>query len=308
MARIYLPEGEILKTVKNSKNLFSISTIEEALKTGEILEAKAISCDLEHNLLVDLGCMKGIIPRTEGAIGILEGITRDIALISRVGKAVTFIVDGFTHDDSGNRIALLSRRKAQQLCRDEYINSLIPGDIIPAKVTHIESFGAFCDIGCGCIALMPIDTISVSRISTPADRFTCGDTIKAVIKSIIDGKITLSMKELLGTWEENAANFSQGETVSGIVRSVESYGIFVELTPNLAGLAESRPGISVGQSASVYIKSILPDKMKVKLIIIDAFDSENSKSPKNYYLDDMHIDRWRYSPECCNRIVESVFQ
>ena len=40
MARIYLPEGEILKTVKNSKNLFSISTIEEALKTGEILEAK----------------------------------------------------------------------------------------------------------------------------------------------------------------------------------------------------------------------------------------------------------------------------
>lgn len=117
---------------------------------------------------------------------------------------------------------------------------------------------------------MPIDSISVSRIEHPGERFRVGMEIKAVIKSIENGRISLSQKELLGTWEQNAEGFSAGETVSGIVRSVENYGAFIELTPNLAGLAESREGVKVGQQASVYIKSIIPEKMKIKLIIIDT--------------------------------------
>ena len=82
--------------------------------------------------------------------------------------------------------------------------------------------------------MIPIDCISVSRISHPSDRFTLGQTIQAVVTSVSDFRIGLSHKELLGTWMENAAKFAVGETVSGIVRSVESYGVFVELTPNLA--------------------------------------------------------------------------
>ena len=56
------------------------------------------------------------------------------------------------------------------------------------------------------------------------------------------GRFVLTIRELLGTWAENAARFTVGETVVGIVRSVEEYGTFVEIAPNLAGLAESRGG------------------------------------------------------------------
>lgn len=56
------------------------------------------------------------------------------------------------------------------------------------------------------------------------------------------------------------------------MRSVEHYGVFVELAPNLAGLAEPKDGVKVGQQASVYIKNLIPEKMKIKLIIIDSFD------------------------------------
>mgnify|MGYP002230072907 FL=1 len=45
----------------------------------------------------------------------------------------------------------------------------------------------------------------------------------------------LTLRELLGTWSENAACFAAGETVVGIVRSVEEYGVFIEIAPNLAG-------------------------------------------------------------------------
>ena len=121
-----------------------------------------------------------------------------------------------------------------------------PGDIIPARVTHLEQFGCFVDVGCGIPSLIPIDAISVSRISHPSDRFKVGQDIKVIIKSLDNGRIWLSHKELFGTWSENAAMFKTGETVSGIVRSVEDYGIFIELTPNLAGLAEPRHEVSVG--------------------------------------------------------------
>lgn len=304
--KVCYPEGWLTERGGN-KTVYSLSDIKEAVETGEILESTAFMCDNDHNLLVNLGCMRGIIPRCEGAIGIKEGTTRDIALISRVGKAVSFTVTEIKSDSSGKPYALLSRKDAQQICKKNILENHVVGDIIDARITHMESFGAFCDIGCGNIALLPIDSISVSRISHPRDRFSVGEDIKVIIRQIDNGRITLSHKELLGTWEENAAEFSQGQTVHGIVRSVESYGVFIELAPNLAGLAEARSDVYVGQSTSVYIKSMIPEKMKIKLIIIDSFDSDYPQKTKYYYTED-HIDRFVYSPPNASKIIETIFE
>ena len=304
----YFPEGRLIDMPFNIAAVKNAASLSEAAAKGQILEARVSLCDTAHNLIVDLGAIKGIIPREEGAIGIAEGIVRDIALISRVNKPVCFTVTELRTDESGNAEALLSRRAAQERCVSEYVSALRPGDIIDARVTHLESFGAFCDIGCGIVSLIPIDAISVSRISHPRDRFRPGSDIRTIVRAIEpDGKISLTHKELLGTWEENASQFQQGETVSGIVRSVEEYGIFVELTPNLAGLAEPKEGVAVGQRASVFIKSILPNKMKLKLIIIDAFDAEATPIPPKYYFDGSHMERFVYSPEESFRVVETVF-
>ena len=176
------------------------------------------------------------------------------------------------------------------------------------KRIFIESFGAFCDIGAGIIALLPVDSVSVSRIPSPDVRFHNGDMIKAVVRSVDDrGRILLTHKELLGTWEENAALFRVGETVTGVIRSIENYGVFVELMPNLAGLAEFPPEARTGQSASVFIKNISPEKMKIKLIIVDTDSLPPVKKPVKYFIDSGHIDFWQYSPECALRTVFSCF-
>ena len=303
----FLPEGTLLNTAENKKFMQSVATLTSASSLGVILEGVVLMCDAEHNLIVDLNFMKGVIPRQEGAIGIREGTTRDIALISRVGKPVCFTVNGFDTDENGKTYAILSRRTAQEKCREYILDNKAVGDIINAKITHLESFGAFCDIGCGNVALLPIDSISVSRISHPKDRFCVGDDIKVIIKNIdADGKITLSHKELLGTWQENADYFSQGQTVSGVVRSIEDYGIFVELSANLAGLAEPKDGVRVGQTASVFIKSIIPEKMKIKLIIIDSFDTPSENKCK-YFYNDNHITDFVYSPQECYKQIFTHF-
>lgn len=301
------PEGWLLDTAENREALRSPGGLMRAAEEGRTLEARALVCDSAHNLIVDLDCMKGIIPREEGALGIDDGTTRDIAVISRVNKAVCFkIVDLPRPPDA--KMAVLSRKAAQEEAVKCYVSRLCPGDIVDARVTHLEPFGCFVDIGCGIASLIPIDLISVSRIAHPRDRFRVGQNIRAVVKSVEGrNRVLLTHKELLGTWLENAANFTAGETVAGIVRSVENYGVFVELSPNLAGLAEPREGVVPGQHASVFIKSLIPDKMKVKLIIVDAFDAEYKPEEPYYYINDSHIDRWVYSPPECEKLIETVF-
>ena len=86
----------------------------EAMNSERVLEARAILCDYAHNLIVDLGFCRGIIPREEGAIGIREGVVRDIAIISHVNKPVCFVVTELRFDESGALFPLLSRRRAQE--------------------------------------------------------------------------------------------------------------------------------------------------------------------------------------------------
>ncbi|MEG0692400.1 MAG: S1 RNA-binding domain-containing protein [Oscillospiraceae bacterium] len=302
---IYLPEGYQSQAPQTFKN---IAAVQEAMTAGKVIESRAIVCDSGHNLIVDLGCIKGIIPRDECAIGISEGLTRDIAIISKVNKSVCFKITSIKSDEKFKPYAILSRKAVQIECHKNYIEKLVPGDVIKGKITHLEPFGCFVDIGCGSISLLPIDAISVSRISHPRDRFSIGQNIFAVVKTVAeDGKICLSHKELLGSWEENALKFANGETVAGIIRSVESYGVFVELSPNLSGLAEVKEDVTVGQQASVYIKNLIPEKMKIKLIIVDAFDGPYQNKSFDYFIEEGHIDAFRYSPPNSDKVIETIF-
>lgn len=320
----YLPEGNIISTHRNRESLSGLAELEKAAEDGIILEAMAQMCDEDLTLHFDLNGIHGTMRKEESMFCRKNEIIKDIAVLTRVGKPVCFKILGFEYDGEGRVSAVLSRKAAQRECIENRLAFLKTGDIIDAKVTHLENFGAFIDIGCGISSLLSVDSISVSRISHPRDRLYCGMNIKVAVKTIDreNQRIFVSQRELLGTWEENAAAFSAGQTVTGIVRSIENYGIFIELTPNLAGLAEIADfsdlpydeGSLIGQRVAVYIKSIIPERMKIKLVIIDVCKSEASESTKpqkpQYFIDFgelTHISYWRYSPLSSKKIIETDF-
>lgn len=289
----YLPEGLQKRAACADHGRLAI-----AMRNGDIIEGTAMSCTPGRDLIVDIGgSFEGMIPYSETALGLKSGRTRDIAVISRVGKTVCFKVMA----KEGKRY-ILSRRLAQQEALEYYKNQLIPGDVIRCIVTHLEPFGAFVDIGCGIISMIGVENISVSRITHSADRFRPGQEIYAAVTGMELDRITLSHRELLGTWEENAARISAGQTRIGIVRSIESYGAFIELTPNLSGLAENRPGIKIGEAVSVYVKSIISEKMKVKLSIIENLGAADSGIIKDsdYFIKSGRLALWEYSPRSCS--------
>ena len=309
----FWPEG--LEEAETDGGMHTRTALERAMQTRTVLEGTVLLCDNRYTLWVDLGCMRGMMERDEVQLCADGEVMRDIAVITRVGKRVAFLVIGFAYLENGEEVALLSRKEAQRLCRVSFLDRLRAGDVIRAKVTSVEPFGVFVDVGCGIVSMLSIENISVSRIPHPGERFSPGDLIWVVIRDILPfGRISVTHKELLGTWEENAAAFQPGQTVTGIVRNIESYGVFVELTPNLAGLAEYRDGLCVGQRAAVYIKSVIASRMKLKLVIVDTYRCEGGGKAMIYRLPQScnadgipHLDVWRYSPAAAEKCVESVF-
>lgn len=289
---LYPPEG------LRPQSSFSLSTLKDAMEQATILEGTVQRCDANHNLHISFGHISGRMPREEVNAPWINGSDRDIAVLSRVGKRICFTVKRLETDEKGAPVALLSRKDAQEQALKFFLDHLRPGSVVSACVTHLESFGAFLDIGCGIIALLPIEQISTSRISHAKERFRVGDKILTAVRSIDPEtrRFTMTHKELLGTWMENASWFHPGETVQGIVRSVKEYGSFIELTPNLSGLADTQEGLVPGDRVSVYIKSIRPERMKIKLQVIDHLPPCESPEPLRYQITDGCLDQWIYSP------------
>lgn len=146
------------------------------------------------------------------------------------------------------------------------------GQIVEGRVTGIKPYGAFIEINDGPVGLAFIEDLSVVRIKGPEERLKIGQKVKCMVKSINEetGKINLSYKDCLGTWEENVEKFKEGMTVTGIVRDKEKNknGVFIELTPNLVGMTEYNDNLQYGQTVNVCIKKIVPEKKKVKLVIV----------------------------------------
>ena len=297
MQNSFMPEGCLYGTAENTGYIRNEAGLRLAQQTGAAIEGIVTSCGRSLDLKVDLGEFTGIIPYSETVYSPQGEPAKDIAVITRVGKPVCFKIKALVCEGA-EKTALLSRAEAQRECMDDYVSYLLPGDVIKCRVTHTEKFGAFTDVGRGVTALLPIDCISVSRISHASDRLRVGDSLKCVVSRIENSpfRLFLSLKELLGTWEENAAAFMPGQTVRGVVRGIEPYGVFVELAPNLSGLSEYRDDVEPGDEVAVYIKSIDPKKMKVKLVIVGK-QGKALPSPLKYHISDnvTHIYRFIYS-------------
>lgn len=287
-------------------SLFTLENLLESYQKETVLFAKALVYDRGKGLKFNLGGYEAFMPNEEVYLSFENGI-KEAAIATRVNKFVCFVITD-VEKSGAEYIFKISRKKAQQKAYDEYISRLVPGQIIPCCITHIDKFGVFCDIGYGINALLPIDFISVSRIQSPADRFCVDQNIYACVKSCNpNGRIVLTHKELLGTWLENASYFKAGTSTTGIVRSIESYGVFIELSPNLAGLAECCEGLNVGDVVNVYIKSILPDKMKIKLVVISTLKDEQFYPELKYFKTEGVLKYWKYSTENCAKMIETIF-
>jgi len=288
----YLPEGTAIPFSANQH----ISSLYEAMEKQLILTGIAVRCDRYCNLHVQFGGYKGIIPRSEAVHSAISGADRDISVLSLVGKKISFTVTDIKKDDAGRPVLFLSRRAAQEQAITWLFDTTTIGSVLPARVTHLADFGAFVDLGCGYISLIPLENISFSRAEHPSQRLCTGQDILVLVTGIDreQHRFFLSHKELLGTWLQNAADFSPGDTVTGIVRSIKDYGMFIELTPNLSGLADRRENLHHGDAVTVQIRSIRSKEHRIKLQVIQKLDAPPPLAQPKYFITDGIVKDWVY--------------
>jgi len=262
----FIPEGW-----ETSKPEFSLNNIKEAISQGKVVQGLAYKCDDNYNIHVKLNdSIDGIIPRNEiDFLGVDDDGNTKIGICkNKINNFVQFKMKKIFDDNQ----VLLSRKEVCKEALNWANTELKPGMVVNGIVKNIRPYGVFVEIGGGVVGLIHIQDISVSRMKNPSERFFIGQKIKTMIKLVDkeNSRIILSYKELLGNWDDNIKEFQEKTVVKGIVKEYDKFknGIFIELKPNLVGLAEYKSGYKYGQEVNVFIKKIIQDKKKIKLLIV----------------------------------------
>ena len=65
--------------------------------------------------------------------------------------------------------------------------------------------------------------------------------------------------------------------------------------------------LTPGQTVSVYIKNILPDKMKIKLVVVNKNLGQPLRFEPHYFVTRGRIKKWIYSTPQSRKQIETVF-
>ena len=163
---------------------------------------------------------------------------------SYLEKKFDFII---TKYEPKGRNIVVSRRQLLDLNKAEkegqFIDSAKPGDLLKGKVTRLEKFGAFVDIGDGVEGLVHISELGWSRVSDPSEVVAVGQSVSVMILKVedLDGrlKISLSIKQAGDEgdpWMKVPQNFPVGSVHKGTVEKKEVFGYFIQIAPGITGL------------------------------------------------------------------------
>jgi small subunit ribosomal protein S1 len=190
--------------------------------------------------------------------------------------------------DPRRKRLVISRRKVQErereAAREQIAGSLQPGDEVQGKVTRLEPFGAFVDLG-GVDGMVHISQLSRKRVEKVDEVVKIGDLVRAKVLEVKQGgkRISLSMRALEpDPWEQVGARYTPETVVQGKVVRLMDFGAFVELEPGLEGLLHvsqmlgggqrvNRPGdvLRVGDAVSVRVIAADLSKHKLSLSRLD---------------------------------------
>ncbi|MFZ0631641.1 MAG: 30S ribosomal protein S1 [Acidobacteriaceae bacterium] len=112
------------------------------------------------------------------------------------------------------------------------------GDVVEGTVRSLMPYGAFVDLG-GVDGLLHVSDLSWSRVASPEDVLTVGQTVQVKLLKIDPEtrKISLGMKQLQAEpWEAVPGKYKVGDRITGQVTRLMDFGAFVELEPGIEGL------------------------------------------------------------------------
>lgn len=231
------PHFSVLETVRLGDEFTGIVKRRDDGKGNILLSKKEADDDLSWDKLkkmmndhtVIAGKIKEVVPK--GAILYVEGI-RGFIPASKLALEYVENTNEYLNKDVEVTVADVNEADKRLVlsCKDLLIQKsieeknakiarLTPGNIVEGKVESIKDYGAFVTIGDGISGLLHISQISDKRITNIHSVLKEGDTVKALITRVENGRVSLSMKALNDTLatekaEESVEEYNDGGTAS----------------------------------------------------------------------------------------------
>ncbi len=247
------------------------SGLRKAFSNREILKVKVADAN-KGGLLVKYRQIAGFLPVSqlapENYPRVNGGDKGKILekLKSFAGKE--FEVKVMTLEEREDKI-IFSEKEAWNERQKDVIQKYKVGTAVEGTITAITDFGVFVSFGDNMEGLIHISELAWQRIDDPADLFKVGDTIKAEVISVENGKIFLSAKKLIhDPWTDVDKKYKVGQTVSGTILKVNPFGLFVKLDDDIHGLAHISQ-INLGPKERIHDLYQAKDVVKFDIVSIE---------------------------------------
>ena len=257
-----------LDTVKVWEN------IEQAVEEKTILEG-IITEENKGGLVASVKGVRVFIPASQ------SGMPRGADLSTMVKQKVQLRI---TEVNRARRRVVGSIRSVQEEARKaaqaEVWANIEVGKHYTGTVKSMTSYGVFVDIG-GVDGMVHISELSWSRIKTPAEVVSVGDTLDVYVISYDPEKrkISLGVKDRsINPWEKFMETYHVGDVASVKIVKLMTFGAFAEVVPGVDGLIHisqiadrriDKPEdvLSEGQVVDAKIIAVDEEKQKISLSI-----------------------------------------
>lgn len=249
-------------------------------KDGQPTQVR-ISDANKGGLLVEMGDFTGFLPVSQLAsehYPRVDGGNPDeifAKLKELVGQTLTVKV--LTFDPQQGKL-IFSEKAAGDAAQEEKLKNIKEGDVLEGTITGIVAFGIFVRLGNdenSLEGLVHISEIAWGRVTDIASMYQENQTVKVLVVSTADNRVSLSIKRLLpDPWQEAASKYKVGDNVSGQVTRITPFGVFVRLDGEIDGLVHiseisseriTDPGTILHQAESYEFKIISIDPSQHRL-------------------------------------------
>ncbi|OGW35152.1 MAG: 30S ribosomal protein S1 [Nitrospirae bacterium GWD2_57_9] len=269
------------------------SQIEDAWRNGIPVEGTFVK-EMKGGFEVRIGgSVRAFCPFSQ------TGFRRDENQAGYMGKSLSFKI--IEYGENGRNI-VLSRRpildEEKRTRKEELKTTLTEGMKIKGRVTSLQNFGAFVDIG-GIEGLLPISEISYSRTEKVSDILSTGQEVEVIIKRLDwdNNKFSFSLKDTLpDPWDRLADAYPVGSYHSGKVSRLAPFGAFVTLKEGIDGLIHisklgagrrinhPREVVKEGETVEVKIEAVdqAARKLSLSLAEVSRAAEEEAATIKEY--------------------------
>lgn len=270
-------EGYLELSLKEARQALIWSEAETAIKEKKVLELLVKEAN-KGGLLIEWQSIVGFLPasqlKAEHYPRISDGDKDKILdeLKKLVGTRLNVSI--ITADPKEGKL-IFSEKGSEQKEKEKIVSKYDVGEEVSGTVTGIVDFGVFIKLEEGLEGLVHISEIDWGLVEDPRQFVKIGQTVKAKIIDVKDGRISLSLKQLKANpWVEASKKYKKDMSVTGVVIKFNKHGALASIEEGVAGLVhvsefgseeKLKKTLELGKTYSFKITLFDPKEQKMAL-------------------------------------------